>query len=70
MSDTGTSAKKGGGLGRFLNKYGILLIFIGICILLAILTYDNGVSIFLKFRNIVNVLRSSVLSPWVLPSSS
>ena len=59
MSDTGTSAKKGGGLGRFLNKYGILLIFIGICILLAILTYDNGVSIFLKFRNIVNVLRQS-----------
>lgn len=59
MSDTGTSATKGGGLGRFLNKYGILLIFIGICILLAILTYDNGVSIFLKFRNIVNVLRQS-----------
>lgn len=41
------------------NKYGILLIFVGICILLSFLTLSNGVSIFLKFRNIVNVLRQS-----------
>jgi len=53
-------SKKGGfNLKAFVNKYGILLIFIGICCLLAILTIDNGVSIFLKFRNIVNVLRQS-----------
>lgn len=43
----------------FVNKYGILLIFVGICILLSFLTLSNGVSIFLKFRNIVNVLRQS-----------
>ncbi|MFW5642623.1 MAG: ABC transporter permease [Alkalispirochaeta sp.] len=42
-----------------MNKYGILLVFIGICILLAILTLNNGVSVFLRFRNIVNVLRQS-----------
>lgn len=45
----------------FLSKYGILLIFLGICLLLAILTIDGGVSIFLKFRNIVNVLRQSAV---------
>ncbi len=48
-----------GGVKAFLNKYGILLIFLGMCGLLAVVTIDNGVSIFLKFRNIVNVLRQS-----------
>ena len=62
--------KKGGGTSEsskspifdfraFVHKYGILLIFVGICAALALLTIDNGVSIFLKFRNIVNVLRQS-----------
>jgi inositol transport system permease protein len=45
----------------FVNKYGIFLIFLGMCALLAVLTIDNGVSIFLKFRNIVNVLRQSTV---------
>ncbi|MBU8913348.1 MAG: ABC transporter permease, partial [Spirochaetales bacterium] len=43
----------------FLGKYGIFLVFLGMCTLLSIVTIDNGVSIFLKFRNIVNVLRQS-----------
>lgn len=43
----------------FLRKYGIFLIFLGICAALAIITIDNGISIFLKFRNIVNILRQS-----------
>lgn len=63
MSSTATAEVKRGGfdLKAFVNKWGIFLIFIGMCILLAILTYDSrqGVSIFLKFRNIVNVLRQS-----------
>ena len=54
-ADTGKSFK----IKAFINKYGILLIFIGICGLLAILTISDGVSVFLKFRNIVNVLRQS-----------
>ncbi len=54
-ADTGKSFK----IKAFINKYGILLIFIGICGLLAILTINDGVSVFLKFRNIVNVLRQS-----------
>lgn len=54
-------AKSKGSFKAFLNKYGILLIFLGICALLAIVTIDNGVSIFLKFRNIVNVLRQSAV---------
>lgn len=53
------SAISESGFRRFLKKYGILLIFLGICALLSIITIDNGVSIFLKFRNIVNVLRQS-----------
>jgi inositol transport system permease protein len=51
--------KTGFDVKAFINKWGIFLIFIGMCILLAVLTIDNGVSIFLKFRNIVNVLRQS-----------
>ena len=47
------------GFRSFLSKYGIFLIFLGMCALLAIVTIDNGVSIFLKYRNIVNVLRQS-----------
>jgi len=46
---------------KFISKYGIFLIFLGICALLAILTYSDGVSIFLKYRNIVNVLRQSAV---------
>lgn len=58
---TPTTGPKKGGFDRkaFLSKYGILLVFVGMCILLSILTIDRGVSIFLKFRNIVNVLRQS-----------
>ncbi len=66
---TETTSKKGsgaespqktkGGFRAFLSKYGIFLIFLGMCALLAVITIDNGVSIFLKFRNIVNVLRQS-----------
>ncbi len=63
MSTTKTppaGQKKGGfDIKAFVNKWGILLILIGMSIVLAILTIDNGVSIFLKFRNIVNVLRQS-----------
>jgi len=43
----------------FISKYGIFLIFLGMCALIAVVTIDNGVSIFLKYRNIVNVLRQS-----------
>lgn len=53
------TGKTGFDVKAFISKWGILLIFIGMCIVLAILTIDNGVSIFLKFRNIVNVLRQS-----------
>lgn len=60
MSDNNAPAeRKKFNSKAFVNKYGILLIFIGICILLAFLTLSDGVSIFLKFRNIVNVLRQS-----------
>lgn len=52
-------AKAKSGFKVFANKYGILLVFLGMCALLAVITIDNGVSIFLKFRNIVNVLRQS-----------
>ncbi len=65
MSDNAVSAVKqkigSDNMRKFISKYGILLIFIGICILLAILTYSDGVSIFLKYRNIVNVLRQSAV---------
>lgn len=54
-----TAGKKQFNLRDFVNKWGIFLIFIGMCILISILTINNGVSIFLKFRNIVNVLRQS-----------
>ena len=53
------SDKKDSGFRSFVSKYGIFLIFLGMCLLLAIITIDNGVSIFLKYRNIVNVLRQS-----------
>ncbi len=43
----------------FVNRWGILLVLIGMSALLAILTIDGGQSIFLKFRNIVNILRQS-----------
>lgn len=43
----------------FINRWGILLVLVGMSILLAFLTISNGVSIFLKFRNIVNILRQS-----------
>jgi inositol transport system permease protein len=56
---TATTGKKQFDLRSFINKWGIFLIFIGMCILISILTINNGVSIFLKFRNIVNVLRQS-----------
>jgi len=56
---TATAGKKQFDLRSFVNKWGIFLIFIGMCILISILTINNGVSIFLKFRNIVNVLRQS-----------
>ncbi|MDT8298078.1 MAG: ABC transporter permease [Spirochaetaceae bacterium] len=53
------SDKTDSGFRAFISKYGIFLIFLGMCLLLAIITIDNGVSIFLKYRNIVNVLRQS-----------
>ncbi|MBI9101330.1 MAG: ABC transporter permease [Spirochaetales bacterium] len=56
---TAAAGKKQFDLRSFVNKWGIFLIFIGMCILISILTINNGVSIFLKFRNIVNVLRQS-----------
>jgi len=62
MSETialDTVKSRGFSIKRFVNRYGIFLIFIGICLLLSILTISDGVSIFLKFRNIVNVLRQS-----------
>jgi len=59
MSTNKNPAKGNIKLKQFINKYGIFLIFIGICLLLAVLTISDGVSIFLKFRNIVNVLRQS-----------
>jgi inositol transport system permease protein len=49
------------GIKAFFGKYGIFLVFLGMCLLLAFLTIDNGQSIFLKFRNIVNVLRQSAV---------
>lgn len=60
-ADVGADAslKSKSGFRAFLGKYGIFLIFLGMCALLAIITIDNGVSIFLKYRNIVNVLRQS-----------
>lgn len=59
MSTNENPAKGKFKIKQVMSKYGIFLIFIGICILLAILTINDGVSIFLKFRNIVNVLRQS-----------
>jgi inositol transport system permease protein len=57
-----TSAeKKGFDFKAFLSRWGILLVLIGMSILLAILTFEDGVSIFLKFRNLVNVLRQSAV---------
>lgn len=56
---TALAGKKQFNLRSFVNKWGIFLIFIGMCILISILTINNGVSVFLKFRNIVNVLRQS-----------
>lgn len=56
---TAAAGKKRFDLRSFVNKWGIFLIFIAMCILISILTINNGVSIFLKFRNIVNVLRQS-----------
>lgn len=52
---------KGFDLKAFVNRWGILLVLIGMAILLSILTFDGGVSIFLKFRNLVNILRQSAV---------
>jgi inositol transport system permease protein len=54
-----TAAKSGFDLKSFINKWGILLVLLGMSALLAVLTIDRGVSIFLRFRNIVNILRQS-----------
>src|SRR6056297_2189069 len=56
-----SAEKKGFDLKAFVSRWGILLVLIGMSILLSILTYDDGVSIFLKFRNLVNVLRQSAV---------
>lgn len=57
---TATEQERGGfDWKEFIGKYGIFLIFLGICALLAILTIDGGRSIFLRYRNIANVLRQS-----------
>jgi len=53
------AAKKGFDVKAFVNRWGILLVLAGMSALLAVLTIDGGVSIFLKFRNIVNILRQS-----------
>lgn len=50
---------KGFDFKAFVNKWGILLVLVGMSALLAVLTIDRGVSIFLRFRNIVNILRQS-----------
>jgi len=57
-SSAGATAK-GFDLKAFVNRWGILLVLVGMSALLAVLTIDGGVSIFLKFRNIVNILRQS-----------
>jgi inositol transport system permease protein len=60
-SGRGSSGMSKSAFRAFLSKFGIFLIFLGMCALLAVITIDNGVSIFLKFRNIVNVLRQSAV---------
>ncbi len=50
---------KGFDLKKFVNRWGILLVLAGMSALLAVLTIDGGSSIFLRFRNIVNILRQS-----------
>ena len=50
---------KGFDLKKFINRWGILLVLLGMSLLLAVLTFDRGVSIFLRYRNIVNILRQS-----------
>ena len=58
VSTAGETAK-GFDLKRFVNRWGILLVLAGMSALLAVLTIDGGSSIFLRFRNIVNILRQS-----------
>jgi inositol transport system permease protein len=50
---------RGFDLKKFVNRWGILLVLVGMAALLAVLTIDRGSSIFLRFRNIVNILRQS-----------
>lgn len=57
-TDAGKAAK-GFDLKKFINRWGILLVLLGMSALLAVLTIDRGVSIFLRYRNIVNILRQS-----------
>ena len=60
-SQSGAAGKKAiFDLRAFVHKYGILLIFVGICATMVVLTIDGGVSTFLKFGNIVNVLSQSL----------
>ncbi len=56
---TANAVSKSFDFKAFMKRWGILLVLVGMSVLLSFLTISNGVSIFLKFRNIVNILRQS-----------